>query len=64
MNLKHCVFLTFAFILCAGICGFTFWLGFPGYIIDLDTFRVLDFDTSNYAPIALKMSGIILMVKL
>ena len=51
MNLKHYIFLTFAFILCAGICGFSFWLGFPGYIIDLDTFRVLDFDMSNYAPI-------------
>ena len=48
--MKNCVFLTFAFILCAGICGFSFWLGFPGYIYDTDTFRVLDFVLEDFGP--------------
>ena len=51
MNFKDYAFLGFAFALCAGICAFSFWMGFPGYIIDLDTFYVLSFDMSNYAPI-------------
>lgn len=28
---KDYIFLAFAFLLCAGICAFSFWLGFPGY---------------------------------
>ncbi|MGX2981799.1 hypothetical protein [Helicobacter sp. 23-1045] len=48
---KDYAFLGFAFALCAGICAFSFWLGFPGFIMDSDTFRVLNFDTSNYGPI-------------
>lgn len=48
--MKNCVFLTFAFILCASICAFTFWLGFPGYIYDTDTFRVLDFVLEDFGP--------------
>ena len=50
MKLKDYIFLTFAFILCVGICAFSFCLGFPGYIIDYDTFRVLDFELSSFGP--------------
>ena len=45
------IFLGFAFVLCFCVGAFTFWLGFPGFIIDADTFRVLRFDLSNYGPI-------------
>ncbi len=48
---KDYAFLGFAFVLCAGICAFSFWLGFPGFIIDADTFRMFGFDFSNYGPI-------------
>ena len=51
INRKDYIFLAFAFLLCAGICAFTFWLGFPGFIIDSDTSRVLGFDVSNYGPV-------------
>ena len=44
------VFLGFAFALCFGVGAFSFWLGFPGFIIDTDTFRVLGFVLEDFGP--------------
>lgn len=48
---KDFTFLSFAFLLIFGVGAFSFWLGFPGYILDHDTFRVFKFELSNFGPI-------------
>ncbi len=48
---KNYAFLGFAFALCAGICAFTFWLGFPGYIWDSDIFSALRLNKNNWHPV-------------
>lgn len=47
---KDCAFLGFAFVLCAGICGFTFWLGFPG-TIGTDAASAYSFPKNNHNPV-------------
>lgn len=47
---KDYIFLAFAFMLCFLVGAFSFWLGFPGFIIDTDTFRVLDFVLEDFGP--------------
>ena len=37
-------------MLCFCVGAFTFWLGFPGFIIDTDTFRVLGFVLEDFGP--------------
>lgn len=51
INRRDSIFLELSFVLCYCVGVFTFWLGFPGFIIDSDTFRVLGFDLSNYGPV-------------
>ena len=51
INPNDYTFLAFAFALCASICAFSFWLGFPGFILDSDTLRVFRFDLNNYGPV-------------
>ena len=48
---KDCVFLGFIFALCAGICAFTFWLGFPGFHNVSDIYLNIDLNKSNFAPV-------------
>ena len=48
---KDCAFLGFAFALCAGICAFTFWLGFPGFHIIGDTYASIELVKNNYHPV-------------
>ena len=47
---KDYVFLGFTFVLCAGICSFTFWLGFPGYH-HYDGITTYGFSANNWHPI-------------
>ena len=44
-------FLMFAFALCAGICGFSFWLGFPGFHIIGDTYNSIATIKDNAHPV-------------
>ena len=48
---KDYIFLAFAFLLCAGICAFSFWLGFPGYHIIGDTYNSIALGKSNAHPV-------------
>lgn len=43
-------FLIFAALLCAGICVFTFWLGFPGNNYTVDIAAVMDGQKTNWQP--------------
>ena len=51
INRKDYIFLAFAFLLCAGICAFTFWLGFPGYHIIGDTYNSIALVKDNAHPV-------------
>ncbi len=51
INRKDYIFLAFAFTLCASICAFTFWLGFPGYHIIGDTYNSIALVKDNAHPI-------------
>lgn len=48
---KDYIFLVFAFLLCAGICAFTFWLGFPGFHIIGDTYNSIALIKNNAHPV-------------
>ena len=48
---KDYAFLGFAFALCASICAFTFWLGFPGYHMYWPTFINHNLDKINWHPV-------------
>ena len=48
---KDYIFLAFAFLLCAGICAFSFWLGFPGFHIIGDTYNSIALGKSNAHPV-------------
>ena len=48
---KDYAFLGFAFALCASICTFTFWLGFPGYHIIGDTYNSIALVKDNAHPV-------------
>lgn len=48
---KDIYFLIGAFLLCAFVCGFTFWLGFPGYHIIGDTYYSIALIKSNWHPV-------------
>lgn len=50
INRYDYICLGFAFVLCFGVGAFNFWLGFPGFIIDTDTFRVLGFVLEDFGP--------------
>ena len=50
INRCDCIFLGFALALCFCVGAFSFWLGFPGFIQDTDTFRVLDFVLEDFGP--------------
>ena len=48
---KDYAFLGFAFALCASICAFTFWLGFPGFHNISDIYINIALEKSNFAPV-------------
>ena len=48
---KDYAFLAFAFALCAGICAFTFWLGFPGFHNVSDVYVNIALSKQNFAPV-------------
>ena len=48
---KDYAFLGFAFALCASICAFTFWLGFPGFHNISDIYINITLEKSNFAPV-------------
>ena len=47
---KDYIFLAFTFTLCAGICAFSFWLGFPGYH-HYDGITTYGFSVNNWHPV-------------
>lgn len=51
LKLNSYLFLAFAFILCSGICVFTFYLGFPGFHIIGDTYNSIALVKDNHHPI-------------
>ncbi|MGX3011741.1 hypothetical protein ACWIUD_09340 [Helicobacter sp. 23-1044] len=51
INPKDYAFLAFAFALCAGICAFSFWLGFPGFHIIGDTYNSIALAKNNWHPV-------------
>ena len=51
INRKDYVFLAFAFTLCASICAFTFWLGFPRFHIIGDTYNSIALVKDNAHPV-------------
>ena len=48
---KDYIFLAFAFLLCAGICAFSFWLGFRGYITSDLANVYIDLQKNNWHPV-------------
>ncbi|MGX3043839.1 hypothetical protein [Helicobacter sp. T3_23-1056] len=48
---KDYAFLGFAFALCAGICSFSFWLGFPGFHHFGDMLSLIMLDKSGWHPV-------------
>lgn len=51
LELKDVIFLISSALLILGICAFTFYLGFPGFLIDGDIFKALDLNKQNFAPV-------------